>query len=234
MKAYILFAISFLLACNPDKATIPDEPVAIDHTVELTTEIQHSEYKRPPSCPEGMILISDSQFQFCIDQYEYPNIKGVLPPAAMDEYEAERLVEQSGKRLCTIDEWERACEGKHHYIYSYGPVYRAGVCNDNKSGWVDPHWGLMFSPQWKSWALSLYKGEPSGNRPGCITDEGVVDMTGNVREWVQAPKSEYGYVVMSGYWFGTMAGPPTCTYQVHHARSFASYEFGVRACKDTQ
>jgi hypothetical protein len=229
----ILATILLLSACHND--TIQDQPISIDHDIELSVQPQEAEYRKPPSCPVGMILISDEHHTFCIDQYEFPNQLGVNPPIALSAYDAEALVKQVGKRLCTYEEWHRACVGKHNWRYSYGSVYQAGRCNDNKTGWVNPHWELMFSPQWHDWTMHLYKGEPDGSRPNCVSDEGVEEMIGNVREWVRDPKGMGGYSIPSGYWYGTTAGAPTCDYVIrNHSPSFRSYEFGARACMNAE
>jgi hypothetical protein len=176
-------------------------------------------------CPLDMVRIN----RFCIDRYEYPNIKGAYPDFAMSAFDAEKVCSDINKRLCSYTEWHRACGGSHGYYYSYGPVFKPGVCNDNKVYDKQPNWMLMFTPGWKAYARTLYKGEPSGLYQGCVTDEGVYDLPANVREWV---KDGEQYVIPSGYWYGTMEGPPTCDYVIRsHSKGFASYEFGTRCCK---
>ena len=48
---------------------------------------------------------------YCVDRYEWPNQKGVLPEGWLTWDEARANCEGVGKRLCTSAEWERACRG---------------------------------------------------------------------------------------------------------------------------
>jgi formylglycine-generating enzyme required for sulfatase activity len=77
--------------------------------------IKHSgDYK--PSGSKNTVDVSS----FCIDKYEAPNRGGVKPYNGVLGIEAAWWCEQHGERLCTIDEWQRAClgpEGKNTYGY---------------------------------------------------------------------------------------------------------------------
>jgi len=56
----------------------------------------------------------------CMDTYEWPNQKGVVP-AVMDRFvDAEAKCAGAGKRLCTEFEWEMACEGPETLPWPYG------------------------------------------------------------------------------------------------------------------
>jgi len=48
---------------------------------------------------------------FTIDRYLYPNDPGKPPLVGLSRAKAEELCEQTGARLCTELEWERACKG---------------------------------------------------------------------------------------------------------------------------
>ncbi len=74
-------------------------------------------------CPAGMVHIND----FCIDKwearlqgqspFEVPEsgfaitTRGVMPQGYISGEVAELACEEAGKRLCTSDEWLRACQG---------------------------------------------------------------------------------------------------------------------------
>lgn len=222
MKPTMLM-LALLFSCSTS-ASLQSDAFISTPEIERQTLIFHP-LPTQNYCPDDMIRIN----RFCIDRYEYPNIKGAYPDFAMSAYDAEKACSDINKRLCSYTEWHRACVGSHGYYYSYGPVFKPGLCNDSKIYDRQPNWMLMFSPGWKAYARTLYKGEPSGSRPGCITDEGVYDLPANVREWV---KDGNQYVVPSGYWYGTMQGPPTCDYVIrNHSPGFASYEFSTRCCK---
>ena len=60
----------------------------------------------------GMVrLTRPSKLRFCIDRYEYPNLRGVRPVVMVDYFQAENACEIEGKRLCEAEEWTFACEG---------------------------------------------------------------------------------------------------------------------------
>src|SRR5262245_5657283 len=65
---------------------------------------------------------------FCVDELEYPNLPGVLPAVMVDFAEAEALCGAEGKRLCTSDEWELACEGPDIWPYPTGVARDGKLC----------------------------------------------------------------------------------------------------------
>lgn len=85
-------------------------------------------------CPTGMVPIPQSKRgslgnvpSFCIDIYEAPNIPGRIPFGAVTEWEADWYCKESGKRLCSVSEWQRACVGPQGTnLYGYGPNFIEG------------------------------------------------------------------------------------------------------------
>jgi len=221
--------VFFLLlsACN-------STPTDINYTstIKEQTYTNISTIRYDP-CPDDMVYINRKAHSFCIDRYEAPDQKGVFPISAINAHEAENLCASVNKRICLYDEWYNACVGRNNLRYSYGNSYVAERCNDSKTGWVRPKWELMSTPNWKTYAKTLYKADKSGSHPLCKSDEGVYDLLGNVREWTKDPKSQYGYVIPASYFYGTMTGDLSCNYVIkNHFASFGSYEFGARCCKD--
>jgi sulfatase modifying factor 1 len=124
---------------------------------------------------------------FCIDRYEAPNMRGEMPLALQTAYDGEAWCAAHGKRLCTEDEWVRACEGPHRRRFPYGDVHVASACNDDRA-WRKVRWNLR--AKWPDdeaieEAAHLFQGEPSGSRAACVSEDGVFDLTGNVAEWVR-------------------------------------------------
>lgn len=78
-------------------------------------------YVAQGQCPEGMIMIKNSPEyaiktkknvkSFCMDKYEAPNMPGVKPYIGVADPEADWWCNERGKRLCTVDEFQRACLG---------------------------------------------------------------------------------------------------------------------------
>jgi formylglycine-generating enzyme required for sulfatase activity len=219
-----------LLSCNKPPKPEPVSPPPIVEVPVATPEPEPIPKVVLP-CPSDMVYIERAGY--CIDRYEAPNQEGVKPFAAQTAFQAVNYCKSVGKELCTHQQWNTACTGPQHKLYPYGNVYKRGTCNDDKTGWVWVPWETMGTPAWDKWCKEQYKGEPSGNRPACVSDDGVYDMTGNVAEWVVEPKNPHGYVVKGGYWYGVLQGTPTCGFvNPAHAPGFNSYEFGFRCCKE--
>ncbi len=114
---------------------------------------------------------------FCMDRYEYPNIKGEYPTHSVTWEEAQSMCEQVGKRLCTSAEWELACRGTEGRNYSYGKHRNRETCNTPIEG---P------GPQGRNVPYTK-----SGEKENCKTPEGVYDLNGSLSEWVADPWSDF-------------------------------------------
>lgn len=229
-KSIFLSSLVLLLSCSKPIKLDPPAP-KVEVPVAITEPKQIPQVVLP--CPSDMVYIEGARY--CIDRYEAPNQEGVKPFAAQTAFQAVNYCQSVGKKLCTQDQWNMACTGPQHKTYPYGNVYKRGTCNDDKTNWIPVPWQTMGTPAWDKWAKEQYKGEPSGNRPACVSDDGVYDMTGNVAEWVVEPKNPHGYVVKGGYWYGVLQGTPTCGFvNPAHAPGFNSYEFGFRCCEDSK
>lgn len=184
----------------------------------------------------------------CIDRYEAPNLAGQKPMRMQSLLDARDWCAARGKRLCTEDEWLRACQGPKGWTYPYGPTYQEHACNQDKP-FRAPKWRTLARwPADDAWheADRLDQSEPSGQRPTCVSPEGVFDLTGNVAEWVvkthEHPEAclddaqrKHGHVVQGCFWGKCYRKPhePACGYvNCSHPEAFRSYEFGFRCCAD--
>jgi formylglycine-generating enzyme required for sulfatase activity len=177
---------------------------------------------------------------FCIDRYEAPNRAGEVPFVLRTAAEGEEWCADHGKRLCSEVEWVRACQGPHGRRFPYGDEHRASACNDERT-WIAPAWKSLASwpsPEAVVEAARLFQGEASGAHAGCVSEEGVYDLTGNVAEWVRrsdpAPHPGYDHVLKGCYWAGCYHEPqPNCMFRNSaHPGSFRTYEAGFRCCRD--
>jgi sulfatase modifying factor 1 len=192
---------------------------------------------RPPaSCPDDMVDVGVA----CIDRYEAPNSPGEMPFALQTAFDGESWCANRGKRLCTENEWVRACEGPDGREYPYGDDHLDGVCNDGRA-WIPVRWDLLArwpSPVAVAEAKRLFQGEASGTRSACVSAEGVHDLTGNVAEWVRRaeppPRPGYEHVLKGCYWAGCYHEPhPNCVFRNSaHPGTFRTYEAGFRCCRD--
>lgn len=105
---------------------------------------------------------------FYIDIFPYPNEPGAIPQPNVARDEAIKLCEEKGKRLCTELEWERACKGPDNTTYEYGDAYRASACLTGQ-------------------AIELSSRKPCGERAGCRSGFGVLEMHGGAWEWTSSP-----------------------------------------------
>jgi formylglycine-generating enzyme required for sulfatase activity len=248
-QGFVVAASSFaLVSCGGAAASVPPssflpvapEPVHVAPRASLPPAIP--EASAPPAppppptvdgCPGDMVAIGG----FCVDRYEAPNVKGELPFALQTAYDGEAWCAERGKRLCTQDEWVRACEGPKATPFPYGATYRDGVCDDDK-GWITVHWKAL--ARWPhdaalDEATRLFQADMSGARAGCVSAEGVYDLAGNVAEWVRktAPtKPGYDHVLKGCYWAACFKdAQASCTFtNGAHPGTFRTYEAGFRCC----
>ena len=194
-------------------------------------------YAEPPIC-EGKKV----KKRYCIDEFEYPNQKGVKPAVMSDWFEAKAACEAEGKRLCTSSEWTLACEGEPKLPYPYGFKRDAEACNIDKDLPTVDFEAFSHAREVSDEVARLDQREPSGARDRCVSPFGVHDMTGNVDEWVvneqhfepppPGKKAPYVSGLKGGYW-----GPvrdrcrPITTF---HNEWFRFYQVGFRCCADAK
>ncbi len=94
--------------------------------------------------------------------------KGMTPIDSVSFYEAEIACKNAGKRLCRKEEWNSACRGNKNQNYPYGNQYREDYCNGYE-------YGLAKS------SISVL---PSGSMEKCDNGYGVMDLSGNLWEWI--------------------------------------------------
>ena len=188
---------------------------------------------RAAPCPTDMVAFTG----FCMDRFEAPNQAGVPPLAMRTATDGVAFCAALGKRLCSEAEWVTACQGPAGLPYPYGKTYQRSRCNDDKT-WKVPSWtvlGTWPSAAAQAEAKRLYQADPSGRRSGCVSTDGVQDLTGNVAEWVvrSFPNSHnYDHVLKGCYWSGCYGGsPPSCSFvNPAHPGTFRTYEAGFRCC----
>lgn len=114
---------------------------------------------KPRRCPSSMQQIpgADGSEGFCVDRHEYPG-QGRSPRRGVSLAEARAACHARGTRLCSVEEWIRACGGRR---FPYGGTYLPGRCT---TGGKTPR--------------------AAGSRRGCRSRWGVYDLSGNVSEWV--------------------------------------------------
>lgn len=175
--------------------------------------------------------------RFCIDIYEYPNLLGVRPAMRVSFDEARRACALEGKRLCSIEEWEFACEGTQMWPYPYGMERDKGACNIDHAREV-PEASALADPHRISEVIERADGRvASGEMHRCVSPFGARDMTGNVAEWVDNPvgtldNKPLTAAVKGGAWSRgrarcrPIALPPSALVD--------AYQVGFRCCDDAK
>ena len=191
---------------------------------------------KDPECPRGMILVKAGRFRqgsaandpernfgdlgvkqvdvaaFCIDYYEYPNGKKRTPTTRVSYSRAERSCKRKGKRLCSEEEWEKACAGPRNIRYPYGNAWSSDSCATEDEEGND---------------RTVQK---SGTFKACRSGYGALDMAGNVAEWTSTAWGS-GMVVKGG-----AADRPgydsRCAARKKKKKKYSSEMLGFRCCAE--
>jgi len=127
--------------------------------------------------------VTNKEFKKFKKGFTYPAGKDNHPVAEITYFDAKAYCKSLGQRLPTQLEWEKAARGTDGRIYPYGNDYDAEKANTFDSGAGD------------TVAVGSYK---NGKSP-----YGVMDMSGNVAEWVAswADKNKQYRLLMGGSFF---------------------------------
>lgn len=164
--------------------------------------------------PEVLCEGDARRVRVCIDRLEYPNLEGVRPASGTSFDDAGRACAAESKRLCTVAEWELACEGPEIWPLAIG-VRR------------DPRKCVMDRGSFSRDRL------PPAGEASCASTFGVLDMMGGVAEWVVDPtgtktNAPYPWVLAGG----SAASGRACRDPVRDTRTSGVAEAGFRCCVD--
>ena len=86
---------------------------------------------------EASVIKSDGApwSPYCDPQFGNVEVKAVsikngVPQSNINYVWAKKACENSGKRLCTDEEWKRACKGTQDNLFPYGATFQDNKCND--------------------------------------------------------------------------------------------------------
>jgi hypothetical protein len=157
-------------------------------------------------CLRGMVFVIDPQgHSFCIDRYEWPNLPNRRPVTGVSWVEAKMYCVDAGKRLCTRNEWQSACQGLSHEPYPYGPQYEKTRC-----------------------ATEGEQSYTAGSFPNCKEGFGTRDMIGNVWEWVHDRTGDLPILMGGSYVSGKDA---YCGFTSTGTVASKSADAGFRCCR---
>lgn len=191
-------------------------------------------------------------------RYEARSARGAFPQGYISQVEAAAACQNAGKRLCTMREWIRACEGRRGTTFPYGQRAAAGRCNSGKAHLLQRSFGVD-SRRWKydeHFNSPLLNAEPgflakAGEYAACSGEAGIFDLVGNLHEWVsdrvdqelvdhmleedvernKQPWREGNGVFLGGFFSTTSELGPGCKYiTVAHEPTYHDYSTGFRCC----
>jgi formylglycine-generating enzyme len=218
-------------------------------------------------CPAEMALVDD---RVCVDRWEgslvelapdgerpwspfaavdgqdgrvrAASLPGVIPQGYISGQQAVAACSASGKRLCTSEEWQRACRGPENTPFPYGSTRQRGTCNDDvrRVHPVAEVGALLDIKRSELWTRGMNNPLinqlpqsllPTGERAECTNAYGVFDMVGNLHEWVDDPSGTF----RGGYYMDTTQNGDGCGYATTaHGFTYHDYSTGFRCCMDPQ
>jgi len=251
----------FWMGCND---AVDNECLAWEkpyHTVNLggfsisRNEVTNSEFaaflsKNGNGCDGHSCAVADDGGNICLGSY-WPLVQGTVwsvasgfenhPVQNATWYGANTYCSSIGKRLCTEAEWEKAARGTDGRKYPWGNS--EPTCNYSV---------YCEEPDWNGYCgCGLGTSWPVGSKPQGASAYGVLDMSGNVGEWVADWWSYDDYTVapadnptgpatgseriIRGGDYGSLSGLGPNNQQRCSHRSFSKptssfQEVGVRCC----
>ncbi len=194
-------------------------------------------------------------------RYESRSEADAYPQGYLSRADAASACANAGKRLCTLAEWRRACQGPRNTPYPYGATARAGACNSGKPHLLTKWHGTDAS----AWTYEAFNSPSLNLEPGflakggeyeeCRSEEGVYDLVGNLHEWVsdlvppalvtREPDEKGAYPpqsvrpgngIFAGGFFSTAGqNGEGCAYvTLVHEPAYHDYSTGFRCCADAR
>jgi hypothetical protein len=190
-----------------------------------SVQIFRYEASRPDASAQAAGIVSDGAP--C-------SVPSRMPWASMTKIEALFACQRIGARLCTQDEWQKACAGPSATEFPYGNVFQPALCNGRSYD------GDSQTPGDQDLVL------PSDQPPGCQTpwSTPLFNMSGNLKEWVATTLDlkgvPQGFEIRGGAYdtpnIGSQAAALSCRYALPDPEPFATAtlrlpSLGFRCCK---
>lgn len=171
---------------NGDANEMPAHVVYLDSFFIDKTEVTNGDYKlcvRDGVCQSPLQITSRTRAQY------YGNTQfDDYPVIYIDWGMAKTYCEWRGARLPTEAEWEKAARGGSSFIYSWGDEFACHKGNFDDEDQIDEYVvpGGLNCDGYPDTA-------PVGSYPAGASAYGVLDMNGNVWEWVNSQSGPYPY-----------------------------------------
>ncbi len=201
--------------CQQGHNCIEGECVSIpDDTIDTDNLPDQVDPDTEAYCPSDMVNIEN---RYCIDKYEASrgdasddnqgtgtipgdSRPGVIPWWPVNYEIAYTACQSIGKRLCNDAEFQWVCmNGSSNTVYPYGNNYTADICNGIDAFCLTPYshcWSNIDDPA--NYHHSNHTVMPTGSFEGCISQNEVYDLSGNLWELVVDSEVDSIYYLMSG------------------------------------
>jgi len=173
-------------------------------------------FKQPTKC-----LSDTKHMHYCIDTIPYPYNLDEKPATNMTWYQAKKICEDQGKRLCNIKEFTQACRGPENKPYPYGYSRDCKKCNCDRGPWLDPETHSF---------EELDKRLPIKDIIECKSDYGIISLVGNNDRWVYNENEKpYKSALVGGHAIKGARNRCTATTLVHF-EMYAQYQAATPLC----
>ena len=195
--------IQKMVESHPEMQYIPEGPFVMGR---LHQETQKSTSNEP------LAQVKDLP-SFYIDRFEHPNVQkdasgnAPKPSVKVAWAQADAACKSQGKRLCTDEEWEKACKGPDNYIYAYGDKFDVKLCGDGKG--------------------NDYR---IGSLENCISGYGVFGMSAGPREWTSTEAGSAGRRVVKGGMKANHKRGSRCAFSMDESGGYADASLSFRCC----
>lgn len=224
---------SFGMGCGDEHCLSDNVPHHEVHVSEFEidlTEVTVADYRRCVDVSQCDLPEEDDRCNCYIEG------RDDHPMSCVSWYQAKAYCQWTGRRLCTEAEWEKAARGTDGRAYPWGNEQAtceyAVICEWNQT----PGCGYD-----SSWSV--------GSKPAGISPYGVLDMTGNIKEWVEDdwhesynnapndggmwidnPRSEWR-VLRGGSWCLNGGMPGRTFHRLHDNPNLEWQDTGIRCCR---
>jgi serine/threonine-protein kinase len=176
---------------NGDTNEIPAHVVYINAYSIDKTEVTNGGYKlcvRDGVCQSPLQITSRTRPQY-YGNAQFDN----YPVIYIDWGMAKAYCEWRGARLPTEAEWEKAARSENSFIYSWGDEFACHKGNFDDEVKIDSY-VVPGGPNCDGYEDTA----PVSSYPAGASAYGVMDMNGNVWEWVNSQASPYPYIASDG------------------------------------
>jgi formylglycine-generating enzyme len=182
---------------------------------------RYHEFRCAEYAPSTCKSAARKKLRFCIDRGEYVPPGETLPANHQSFRAAQSVCQSLGKRVCQESEWNFACEGEEMRPYPYGFQRDPDACNADRTDILT-----------KSGKLRDLRAPP-GAHPRCASPFGVLDLAGNLEEFVAIDGTRPLRPAMKGaYW------QPSRNFcraaQTAHDSGYHGTETGFRCCAEAK